>query len=87
MDILEALAESATAAGSSRKCLIQRWLDDIPDDTPGKDQLVATIETTDRSAEHYRTGEQVDKLVYRLGLKTSMKSIGDHRGKRCRCYG
>ena len=87
MDILEALAESATAVGASRKCLVQRWLDDIPADAPGKDQLVLTIEDTDRTAEHFRTVDQVDKLLYRLGLKTSIKTIGDHRGHRCRCFG
>lgn len=85
IDILSALSESAPAR-STRKCKIQRWIDDIPDETPGKDALVATIITTDPKSEDYRTVEQIDKLTYRLGLVTSTKTLGDHRAKRCRCY-
>lgn len=85
MNILEALADSAPAQ-STRKCKVQRWLDDIADDTPGKADLVATIETTDPKADAYRTVEQVEKVLYHLGLSTSNKTVGDHRAKRCRCY-
>ena len=85
MDILEALAE-AVPAKSNRKCKVQRWLDDIPEGTPGRDELVATIVTTDPASDVFRTIDQVDKLVYRLGLSTSVKTLGDHRAKRCRCF-
>lgn len=84
MDILEALAATPNAA-STRKCKVQRWLDDIPEDQPGKAELVSTVITTDPKDEGYRTLEQVEKLVFRLGLATSIKSIGDHRAGRCRC--
>ena len=84
-NILEALADTAPAL-SSRKCKIQRWLDDIAPDTAGRDDLVATMGTTDPQSPHYRTLDQLDRLTQRLGLTTSIKSIGDHRKHRCRCY-
>lgn len=85
IDILEALAAEAPAP-SSRKCRIQRWLDDIPADTPGLDKLVATITTTDPKAEAYRTVDKIDKVLFRLGFETSSKTIADHRAERCRCF-
>lgn len=85
INILEALADTAPAK-SSRKCKIQRWLDDIPTDQPGRADLVSAMTTTDPKSEDYRTLDGLDRLVTRLGLTTSIKSIGDHRGSRCRCY-
>lgn len=85
MNILEALQDSAPAR-SSRKCKLQRWIDDIPADTAGKDDLVAAIVTTDPKSDSYRTIDQIDKVIYALGLVTSTKTIGDHRAKRCRCF-
>jgi hypothetical protein len=85
IDILEALAAEAPAK-STRKCKVQRWLDDIAEDAPGKTALVAAIVTTDPKSDDYRTVDQVDKIVYRLGLMTSTKTLGDHRAKRCRCF-
>lgn len=86
VDILEALADTAPARTVARKCKIQRWLDEIAEDQPGRADLVATLETTDPQSEHYRTLDQLDRLTQRLGLTTSIKSIGDHRKHRCRCY-
>lgn len=85
IDILEALAAEAPAK-SNRKCKVQRWIDEIPEGTPGKDDLISALVTTDPRAEHYRTVDQIDKVVYRLGLTTSTKTLGDHRAKRCRCF-
>lgn len=85
MDILTALEDTAPAK-SNRKCKVQRWLDEIPADTPGKAELVATITTTDPKSDVYRTVPQVDAITYRLGLATSIKTLGDHRAKRCRCF-
>lgn len=84
MDILSVLADEGPAK-SDRKCKIQRWLDAISDETPGKDELAATLTTTDPASPAYRTGDQVDKILYRLGLITSTKTVGDHRSGRCRC--
>lgn len=85
MDIISALEDTAPAK-SNRKCRLQRWLDDIPDETPGKDALVETIMTTDPKSDVYRTAPQVDSIVYKLGLSTSPKTVADHRAKRCRCF-
>lgn len=85
MDILAALADEAPSR-STRKCKVARWLEEIPEETPGFDTLVATITTTDPQAEHYRTTDQTLALLSRLGLQTSNKTFGDHRAKRCRCF-
>lgn len=84
MDILEAL--NAAPARGRRTCVIQRWLDGIPDDTAGKESLADTINTADTKSESYRTLEQTVGILSRLGLNTSDTSIGAHRGERCRCY-
>lgn len=85
IDILEALADTAPAM-STRRCKIRRWLEDIPEDQPGRAELIATMETTDPRSPDYRTLDALDKVTQRLGLTTSVKSIGDHRKHRCRCY-
>jgi hypothetical protein len=85
VDILAALQAQPGARGS-RKCRIQRWLDDIDDTAPGKDALVATFTVTDPASPDYRTLAQLDALAFDLGNSTSIKSIGDHRSKRCRCF-
>lgn len=84
MDILAALQENPRPSGVLR-CKLGRWLDEIPDDTPGKDALVATLTTTDPKAEDYRPTDRLDALLIQLGLNTSGKTIGDHRAGRCRC--
>jgi hypothetical protein len=83
MDILSALEGSATS--KNRRCKIGRWFDEIPADQPGRDDLVATFETTDPKAECYRRLDQLDAIADRLGFPTSIKTIGDHRAERCRC--
>ncbi len=85
MNILEALADEAPAR-STRKCKVQRWLDDIDSETPGRDDLIQTVVTTDPQADAYRTGDQTVRILHRLGLTTSIKTFGDHRAKRCRCF-
>lgn len=86
MDILAAL-EGAPAPSKNRRCKIGRWFDGIPADWPGRSNLVATFETTDPQAPDYRPLDQLDALAAKLGLETSIKTIGDHRsGVRCRCH-
>lgn len=85
MDILTALSDEASPTGVTRPCKIQRWLDSIADDTPGKADLVATLTTTDPNAADYRTLDGLDRLLMRLGLTTSVKTIGEHRAGICRC--
>jgi hypothetical protein len=85
LDILAAL-EATPGTRGSRSCKIQRWLDSIDPDQPGRDALVATFTVTDPASPDYRTQAQLDSLSAALGLSTSQKTIGDHRAKRCRCY-
>ena len=85
MDILAAL-EGTSAPSKNRRCKIGRWFDDIPTDAAGRDALVATFETTDPKATDYRQLDQLDALAAKLGLETSIKTISDHRSKRCRCH-
>lgn len=84
-DILAALSEETAPVGA-KVCRIQRWLNDIPDETPGKADLEATLTVFDSAHPHYRTLDALDRLLVRLGLTTSIKSIGDHRRQRCRCF-
>ena len=84
IDILGALTNE-TSPTSHRKCRIQRWLDNIPDNTPGKPELVATFATPDPNDPNYRQLDALDRVTQRLGLATSIKTIGDHRAGRCRC--
>lgn len=86
MDILEALAQ-APARQTDRKCKLQRWIDSIPEDTAGKAELVATLETRDQLDPAYRPVPQAEKILHRLGLHISVKAIGDHRAGRCVCHG
>lgn len=83
MDILGALTETATSP--SGRCKLGRWLDAIDDDTAGKTDLVATIETTDPQSADYRTLVQVTLVLFRLGLPTSDKTVQLHRTRVCRC--
>lgn len=85
LDILTALTDAPSPVGLSEPCKVQRWLNDIADDTPGKDELAATLSTTDPRAKHYRPLDALDRLTRRLGLVTSIKTLGDHRAGRCRC--
>jgi hypothetical protein len=85
IDILAALTDEAANVNLARPCRIQRWLDGIADETPGKAELAATLTTTDPKSEHYRPLDVLDRLTHRLGLITSVKTLGDHRAGRCRC--
>ena len=86
IDILAALADEAPAA-ADRKCKVGRWLASIDHDQPGRGALIEAVESSDTRDEHYRTGDQALRLVYRLGLETSLRTLYDHRARpqRCRC--
>lgn len=86
MDIIAAL-EATERPSTGLRCVIGRFIDEIPDDNPGKAKLVAHLETADQDSPDWLPQDQLDKVLLRLGLQTSNKSIGDHRsGSRCRCY-
>ena len=85
LDILGAL--QATATRSDDRCVIQRWLDDVPDEAPGKAELIEVILERGRPAPTYRSIPMVVTILRRLGFSTSENSVGNHRARRCRCYG
>jgi hypothetical protein len=82
MDILAALEASASPAKVGR-CKVQKTLDQIPDDAPGKGVLEEAV--------HDQTGEwanlRVAVVFANLGLSVSASSIGSHRRSMCLCYG
>lgn len=86
MDILEALAEETPAPSALGKCKIQRWLDGLDDDRPGRGLLIATVETPfDPKDRDTRTLQQVARVLNRLGLSTTYLAVGNHRARRCKC--
>jgi hypothetical protein len=80
MDILTALHEASPTRGKAR-CKLQRILDDIPDEAPGKAELLAAVE----DAANY-PAQRFTLTFTALGTPVSRDGISDHRGKRCRCY-
>ena len=84
MDILQALADDAPVK-SSRRCKLGGLLDAIPADTPGRAELVATIETRDRNDDNFPFAQTL-LVLYRLGLGVSDKTLGEHRRRLCRCF-
>ena len=85
MNIEEAIQAGTQAAGES-SCRLGRWLNDIPTDTPGRGQLLAIVEEANRYSPHWRTLEQIDAILRRLGFTTSNKTVANHRNKVCRCF-
>lgn len=83
---IEAALGGERLGGTEKKCRLGRWLDEIPDNTPGKDQLTEVLSTTDRTSPWWRTLEELDAILRRLDLHSSNKTIGNHRMRRCRCY-
>lgn len=88
MDILNAIANAQPSRGDSR-CGLARWLDGIPADTPGREELIRLVETRharqQRSEDSRSAGEMVLVLVA-LGFPITEGPIHDHRNHRCRCY-
>ena len=82
--------EEAITAGTSTtppsKCRLGRWLTDIPTDTPGRGQLLAIVEEANRYSPNWRTLEQIDAILRRLGFTTSNKTVANHRNQVCRCF-
>lgn len=87
LDILAALEASPPSRSANRRCKIQAWLDDeVPADAAGREQLLATIETTDPKSPDYRTIDDALRVLSRLGLHTSDATLSLHRRRKCRCF-
>ncbi len=79
MDILAAL--EAAPQPTDRKCKLATFLDSIPEDTPGRDQLFARV----IDAKNF-PAQQLTLTFTALGHSISSDIICDHRATRCRCY-
>lgn len=84
MDIVAAIGtKESTASGL---CVIGRWLSTIPEDTPGKDQLVQMLSTPTKGQPGWRRLEEIGAILRRLEFDTSTGTIGAHRLGQCRCH-
>lgn len=80
MDILAALHSANPTRGQAR-CKLQTFLDDIPEETEGKTDLVGAVSDA--------AGYPANRLTLTfaaLGFPVSASLICDHRAQRCRCY-
>lgn len=86
MDILAALEASPTRG--QNRCGLGQWLDDIPEDTPGRDELIRLVETPhDRqSGGATRSAQNIATVLTNLGFEITQNPILDHRNHACRCY-
>jgi hypothetical protein len=85
LDILAAL-EAAPVKGESR-CTLAQWFDAIPEDTPGRDELIRLIETPHTLGADTLSNKRMAAVLNQLGSPiTSDNPIGYHRNGTCRCY-
>lgn len=84
MDILEALRAAPTRG--VKVCVIQRWLNSINDEQPGKPELTALLTAVDDDDPSYRTRPATLGVLARLGFDTSENAVGIHRAKNCKCF-
>lgn len=82
---IEAALTAAPPSTVGDRCKIQRWLDSIPEDAPGKTALEAAFNTEDVRSPHYRSYDQLLAIAARLGCSTSDKTVAAHRKRMCRC--
>lgn len=79
IDILAALASDGPSERLGR-CALQRRIDSIPEETPGREDLLAAIESPAWSA------PRVAKVMVSLGLGVNLTTIRMHRSHTCPCY-
>lgn len=79
MDILSALNATPKPSGSS--CKLTAFLDTIPDDAPGKADLLSALGDPAGWA-----ATRLTLTFSALGHPISSDTINNHRAKRCKCY-
>lgn len=90
MDILGALQAIPTDSGD--RCRIGAFLDSIPANEPGRDELVHLVETPHRlttsahAAHTTRSAKTMAVVLSQLGCETTQNPIHNHRNQQCRCY-
>lgn len=80
MDILAALHDANPSRGAQR-CKLQRILDEIPDETPGKADLIEAVADATGFP-----GSRLTLTFSALKIPVSKDIISEHRGQCCRCY-
>lgn len=78
MDLLAALSATPAKAGA---CKLQRIIDDIPADEPGRDQFLAAV--TDGKS--WPAG-RLAVVIANLGMKCDVGVIQQHRKSTCACF-
>lgn len=81
MDILSALNDANPQRGTKR-CKLQRVLDDIPAEANGKGALVSAVNATP----DVFAAQKLTLTFSALGAPVAADLIRDHRAKRCACY-
>jgi hypothetical protein len=85
IDILAAL--EATPSRGARRCNLGKFLDSIPADTPGRDELIRLVETKhSRDSSDTRSARNMMVVLTSLGHPITENPIHEHRGHSCRCY-
>jgi hypothetical protein len=80
IDILTALHNANPTRGPGR-CKLAKFLDSIPEDTPGKTDLLAAID----DAEGF-PANRLTLTFTALGNSIGVDTIRDHRADRCACF-
>jgi hypothetical protein len=86
LDIMAAL--EATPARGAKRCATAEFVYGIPEDTPGRDELIRLFETEydPKSPLDTRSGQNMAMVLTQLGFEITQNPIHDHRKHACRCY-
>jgi hypothetical protein len=86
LDILAAL--NAAPSRGKKRCNLALFLDDIPEDTAGRDELIRLVESRHdtKSDIETRSAQNMAVVLSQLGFEVTANPIHDHRNRACRCY-
>ena len=86
LDILAAL--DATPARGVGRCPTAAFIDAIPADAPGRDELVRLFETPhDRNAAPAtRSARDMARILTTLGYPVTSNTVIAHRNRACACF-
>lgn len=85
MDILAAL--NAVPQQGNQRCQLMQFLDAIPADIDGRDELIRLVETPHiPGSNDTRSARTMTVVLTQLGHKVTENPIHYHRARSCRCY-
>lgn len=86
LDILAALDAKPTRG--KQMCNLAKFLHDIPEDKPGRDELIRLFDTVHdpQGPVETRSGANMASVLTALGYSTTANPVIDHRNRVCRCY-